>query len=130
MAHDLRFIIYSAKDDGPHAPEGPGWYLVATRKGDGVDVYTDEVVPHVRLTADEMEKLGQVFDNFVKGKPQNWNPNPTFRRTDTTVRNAVREANQEVQEAIEAQIEYLKSAALTLEMLRARAAEFDTAQDS
>lgn len=108
---ELRITMYLATDDGPHAPEGPGWYILAT---DGLT----EIVPHVRLPASTMLKFGQVIDNFVKGKPKN--PGIDRSQVDITVHQAVREANEEAQRAIQSQ----------LDLLKARAAEFDNEEKS
>lgn len=124
---DLRFNIYLATDDGPHAPEGPGWYVLATYTDNNPEGHPTlyEVIPHVRLPAGEMEKLAQVIDNFVKSKPQNWSQNIHTSGADTTARNAVRIANEEAQAAIKAQIAYLQTAQQQLEILSNRVTEFD-----
>lgn len=114
---DLRINVYLATDDGPHAPEGPGWYIL-------VNDVQRQIVPYARLSASEMEKFGQVIDNFVKDKPKNWATNGI--RSDTTVRNAVREANEAAQKMLQEQIEYLKREASRLDILQARADEFHT----
>lgn len=113
----LRITAYLSTDTGSHAPEGPGWYLLVTA-ADGAK----QIVPHARLSATEMEKFGQVIDNFVKDKPKNWARD--VERVDSSVRNAIREANEDAQKALQAKIEYLKQQAAQLDILQARADEF------
>lgn len=122
---DLRFNIYLAAEDGPHAPEGPGWYVLATYTDGATPPVLYEVIPHVRIPAGEMEKLAQVIDNFVKDKPQNWSQNIHTAGADTTARNAVRIANERAQAAIKERIAYLQTAQQQLEMLANRVTEFD-----
>lgn len=124
--HNPRVNIYLALEDGPHAPEGPGWYITATNMDDPEQQHVEEIVPHVRLAGPIMEKLAQVIDNFTKDQPQNWNPNQGFVRTDMSLREAVRKANEEAQQTVQARIDYLTRAQNQLDMLRARAREFDT----
>lgn len=67
----VRVAFYFEPNNGQkHAPAGPGWYLLATRGGDG-KAYPKEIIPRVRLSNDEGIKLSKVIDKFAEGKPQN-----------------------------------------------------------
>lgn len=124
--NDLRINIYLATVDGPSAPEGPGWYIAATRAPS--NEIPHEIIPRVRIPGNDMEKLGQVLDNFVKGKPQNWSEG--LIRDDISLREAIRQANISAREILENRIEFLKSAQQQLEMLAQRAEEFGNGAES
>lgn len=131
IVKDLRINLYLATEDGSFAPEGPGWYLTAAetiRQDSTTEVR--EIIPHVRIPGTEMERLGQVLDNFAKGKPQNWTTSHGYTRLDVSLREAIRQANIVARDEINRRIEYLKSAQQQLEMLAARAEEFDLEKES
>lgn len=119
-------------------PEGPGWYLMATRSsmvvrrnGEGPTIQNvEEIIPRVRLSATEMEKFGQVCDNFAQNKPLNpttplASSTANWIETDTTLRVAIREGNEEAKAEIEEQIARVQREIGNLDILRQRAAEFD-----
>lgn len=116
-------------EDGPHAPEGPGWYLVITRQALAQDdVPAQEIAPHIRLSGDEMEKIGQVLDNFANGKPRNWRGTP-FERVDMSIREAVRQGNQYIADRIRQRIIAVEQAVRNLDLLRKRHEEFESGSD-
>jgi hypothetical protein len=126
-AHDLRIMMYFAID-GPSAPEGPGWYLAATRpvpNPNEVPVTaprTEEIIPRIRLTAIDATKIGKVLDNFTKNKPLNYSPH--MMRSNLSLEAAVAEANTAGGEAVRAKLAEAEDLARKLELLRERAGEF------
>lgn len=122
---NLRVNIYLATQEGANAPEGPGWYVVA-RNMESTEAIPDEIIPTVRIPGAIMEKLAQVIDNFTSARPQNWNQ--SYNRFDMSLREAVREANDDAKDAVQAQIAYLERMAGTLDTLKQRVSEFDSAE--
>jgi hypothetical protein len=123
-AHDLRIILYFAVE-GDAAPEGPGWYLAATRPGStsmGAPLATEEIIPRVRLNATEASKIGKVLDNFTRNKPLNYSP--LMIRSDLSLEAAVAEANTAGAAAVQEKLAQAEDLARQLELLRARAGEF------
>lgn len=129
-AHNLRINIYFAVD-GDAAPEGPGWYLTATRPRAASteigQVITEEIIPRVRLSATEATKIGKVLDNFTKNKPLNYSPK--MIRSDLSLEAAVAEANTSGGAAVRAKLAEAEQLARALDLLRERAGEFGQTEE-
>jgi hypothetical protein len=120
---DLRFLLYFA-DTGTHAPEGPGWYLLASRKI-GNENETQEIIPHVRLTAEEVTRLGLIFDNIITDKPLNWTEGDGYHKYEGTVSEAVDAANKDAAAHVKQRLQDAENQILALEQLRERMKEFN-----
>lgn len=120
-AHELRTIMYFAIE-GDAAPEGPGWYLAATRPLGPDTSAREEIIPRVRISAKDAIKIGKVLDNFTRNKPLNYSPLMT--RSDLSLEAAIAEANTSGGQAVQAKLAEAEELARQLELLRARAGEF------
>lgn len=118
---DLKFFIYFAEDGFP-APEGPGWYLYSTRQNRQGG--TEEIVPHVRLTPEEVGKLGLIFDNLTTDKPLNWTEQEGYHKYEGTISDAVIAANEDAKTYVEQKLDAAEAEYQRLEQLRARVEEF------
>jgi hypothetical protein len=117
---DVRMQLYFEPFDGQdHAPDGPGWYVAATRMS-GADL--SEIIPRVRLSNDEALKLASIADELTTGKPLNWNPNLTAE--DISLEQAVAEATKAGTEIVRTELAYAEQAVERLANLRRRALEF------
>lgn len=124
----VRVNLYFEPLDGQeHAPDGPGWYLLATRSGAREDesglktLVVTEIIPRVRLTNAEAPKLAKVLDKFAEGKPLNWSNLP---HEDISLEQAFLEAIEAGGEVVRQQLAEAENAVERLENLRRRAAEF------
>ncbi len=118
---NLRLTLYFEAVDGKdHAPDGPGWYLLAT--GENVGQPPSQVIPYVRLTNDEAIKLAKVIDKFVQGKPLNWRENKP--RENISLEQAVAETNEIGKELVQRQLDNARVAVERLANLERRAKEF------
>lgn len=123
MKEDLRIQIYFATEEAPHAPEGPGWYVVATRPTSGIpEVAVQEILPRIRLNLKDVPKLAKVIDKFTEGKPLNW---ATDNHGDISLEQAVNEATDAGKEIIKQRLVEAEAAVQKLAELRARVEEFD-----
>jgi hypothetical protein len=133
MSLDLRVGIYWAVE-GPQAPEGPGWYLFATKSvvqlaNPGQDmVAVEEIIPRVRISMDEMGKIARVLDNFTKEKPLNYSDGPGFVRSEDSLESAVAKANDVARAEVQRRLEAAEALMREIQQLRARAAEFKVEQ--
>jgi hypothetical protein len=126
MKQNLHIAIYFRSDEGELSPEGPGWYILATRpRAPEVDHDTpvEDILPRIRLDNKDVPKIAKVLDNFAKGKELNWRPH--YGRADISLEQAVVEATQAGREAIQRQLAEAEEAVRRLESLRARVEEFD-----
>jgi hypothetical protein len=126
MNLDLRIGIYWAVE-GPQAPEGPGWYLFATKATPGTasdPPGVEEIIPRIRLSMEEMTKVAKVLDNFAKDKPLNYTEHRGFVRSQDSLESAVVKANEEARGEVARRLEAAEALAREIQQLRARAAEF------
>jgi hypothetical protein len=124
MKQDLRINIYFSAEQGLHAPEGPGWYLLVQRPitvTSGIPV--EEVIPHIRLKPGEVAKIAKVLDRLSEGKPLNWTKDT--QRANISVEQAVREANEEAREAVTRTLQEAQILITQMELLKARVEEFE-----
>jgi flavin-binding protein dodecin len=125
MKQDLRINIYFSAVQGPHTPEGPGWYLLVNRPTvAGLAQSNEEIIPHVRLKPGEVAKIAKVLDKLSEGKPLNWTTGAG--RANISVEQAVNEANEEAREAVARTLEEAKILITQMELLKARVEEFET----
>lgn len=124
---NLRLQLYfEARDNQPHAPDGPGWYLVASSTDEGE--LPLEVIPRVRITNEEALHLAKQVDNTILSKPLNRSPG--FEPWDLSLHAAMEHTIKEAAEVIQKQLKDAEQAVANLERLRQRAKEFDfTASD-
>jgi hypothetical protein len=107
------------EEDKPWAPDGPGWYVDARRPGPNGGV---EVVPHVRMSPEEIEQLAKVFDNFTSGKELNWAEGA--ERDATSIHTAVIRATEQAKIALTVALAEAEARVRALESIRRRAKEF------
>jgi len=124
----LRVGLYFEPRGSANAPEGPGWYLYATRQNE--EGHLAEIVPRVRLSSDEAIKFCKVVDNFSSGKPMNWSDAPNAVREDISVEQAAIDANEAGREVIRRELAYAEEAVQKLDALRRRAKEFGIEDES
>jgi len=124
MKQDLRINIYFSAQLGPHAPEGPGWYLFVNRPTlAGLESANEEIIPHVRLKPGEVIKIAKVLDRLSEGKPLNWTKGA--QRANISVEQAVVEANEEARDSVVRTLEEAKILVTQMELLKARVEEFE-----
>jgi hypothetical protein len=124
MKQDLRINLYFSAQSGPHAPEGPGWYLFVNRPVDtNFGLPSEEIIPHIRLKPGEVVKIAKVLDRLTAGKPLNWTEDA--QRANISVEQAVIEANEEAREAVARTLEEARILITQMELLKARVEEFE-----
>lgn len=121
----IRIQIYFASGEGPHAPEGLGWYLLAT--DDSLD-QTVEIIPRVRLSPREVENLSRTVSKLAEGKPLNW-AGGNWGRAEQSLPHNVTIQNQRAQEIAEREIADAERAIANLNILKARRAEFEQSNE-
>lgn len=122
METELRVALYFAQNDAPHAVAGMGWYLAATYPDDEGNIV--EVIPRVRISPQEAEKIGKVLDNFTNGKEMNWAEGANYRRTDRPLHSIISSANARAADLAAIALEQAEQLAARIEYLRARAEEW------
>lgn len=122
MQNDVRLVLYFGTGEGAlAAPEGPGWYLYATRPTTQMG-QTEEIIPHVRLPSSEAIQLAKVVDRFTQGKPLNYTSGAV--QSNDSLEVAIATANEEAKALVQRELEEAQRQIHNLEVLKARAKEF------
>lgn len=120
-------MFFEAVDGMEHAPDGPGWYILATADNEQ-DIIAAQIVPRVRLSNEDAVKIAKVLDKFVQGKPLNWVEDAP--KLDVSLEQAVAETTQRGTELVRTQLEEAREAVERLANLERRAKEFGIGENN
>lgn len=128
---DLRIAIYfAANGGGEFAPEGPGWYLYVTRivpddrLPQATTKHIEEIIPRVRLSAQEVLEFAPVVMDLANGKPLNWTTSTPYTRAEVSLHQAIDEENERARTLLEHEVAEAERAIQNLDILRRRVEEF------
>lgn len=116
--HDLRVALYfGGSGSGLYSPDGPGWYI-DVRYAQG-----EEVIPYVRVTPIEAEKIGLLLDNVVQGKKIN--PIMPDSQSEGGAKAAIVATTKWGKTQVEQALQEAEAAAQKVAELRSRLGEFE-----
>ena len=105
-------------------PEGPGWYLLAQEQHGPELSDFEQVIPRVRLSAEEAVQLAKVLEKFAADKTLN--PSESIKQSSRPLHEHVQDGNIEAKNIVQNELAKARKAAASIATLEARVAEFDT----